>query len=62
MRLPDFDKEFIIECNALGTGFSAVLHQDDGVVAFFSKQVAPQHTKLMVYGRELIGLVQVIRH
>jgi hypothetical protein len=37
MRLPDFDKEFIIECNASGTGFSAVLHQDHGVVAFFSK-------------------------
>jgi hypothetical protein len=31
-------------------------------VAFFSKQIAPQHAKLAAYERELIGLVQVVRH
>jgi hypothetical protein len=30
--------------------------------AFFSKQIAPRHTKLAAYERELISLVQVIQH
>jgi hypothetical protein len=62
LRLPDFDKEFIVECDASGTGFSVVLHQGDGAVAFFSKQITPRHAKLVAYERELIGLVQAMRH
>jgi hypothetical protein len=62
LRLPDFDREFIVECDASGSGFGVVLQQGDGAVAFFSKQIAPQHAKLAAYERELIGLVQVVRH
>jgi len=62
LQLPDFDKPFIIDCDASGTGFGAVLHQGDGPIAFFSRSVAPQHAKLAAYERELIGLVQAVRH
>jgi hypothetical protein len=39
-----------------------VLHQGDGPIAFFSRPMAPRHAKLVDYERELISLVQVVRH
>jgi hypothetical protein len=62
LQLPDFDRDFIVECDALGSGFGAVLHQGAGPIAFFSKPIAPRHAKLAAYERELIGLVQAVRH
>ncbi|WVZ64411.1 hypothetical protein U9M48_013924 [Paspalum notatum var. saurae] len=62
LQLPDFDKSFVVDCNASGTGYDAVLHQGAGPIAFFSRVVAPQHAKLAAYKRELIGLVQAVRH
>jgi transposase InsO family protein len=62
LQLPDFSKEFFVDCDASGAGFGAVLHQGDGALAFFSKQFAPRHLKVAAYERELIGLVQAVRH
>ena len=60
--MPDFDKQFVVDCDASGAGFGAVLHQDAGPLAFFSRPFAARHLKLAAYERELIGLVQVVRH
>jgi hypothetical protein len=62
LQLPAFDRAFIVECDASGSGFGAVLHQGEGPVAFFSRQIAPRHAKLTAYEHELIGLVQAVRH
>jgi hypothetical protein len=62
LQLLAFNRAFIIECDASGSGFSTVLHQGDGLVAFFSYQIVPRHAKPTAYERELIGLVQVVRH
>jgi hypothetical protein len=35
LQIPDFDKRFIIECDASDTGFDAVLHQGDRAIAYF---------------------------
>jgi hypothetical protein len=62
LQLPDFDKSFIVDCDTSGSGFGAVLHQQEGPIAFYSRAIAPQHAKLAAYERELIGLVQAVRH
>jgi hypothetical protein len=62
LQMPDFDKLFMVDCDASGVGFVAVLHQDVGPIAFFSRPCAACHLKLAAYERELIGLVQAVRH
>jgi hypothetical protein len=57
LHLPDFDKPFVVDCYAFGTGFGAVLHQGAGPVAFFSKPFAARHLKVAAYECELIRLV-----
>jgi hypothetical protein len=49
LQLLDFDKSFIVDCDASGSGFGAVLHQQDGPIAFYSRTIAPQHAILATY-------------
>jgi hypothetical protein len=62
LQLSDFERTFTVDCDASGSGFGAVLHQDHDPIAFFSRPFAARHIKLAAYERELIGLVQAIRH
>jgi len=62
LQLPDFGVPFTVDCDASGSGFGAVLHQGTGAIAFFSRPSSPWHMKLVAYERELIGLVQAVRH
>jgi hypothetical protein len=62
LALPDFAKPFVVECDALTYGFCAVLVQDGHPITFYSRSVAPRHHSLVAYERELIGLVQAVRH
>lgn len=66
----------MVDCDASGTCFSAVLHQGTGLLAFYSKLFAARHLKVAAYEheligrhlkvaayeREFIGLVQAMRH
>jgi hypothetical protein len=60
--MPDFARQFIVDCDASGVGFGAVLHQGDGPLAYFSRPFAARHLKLAAYEQELSGLVQAVRH
>ena len=60
--MPNFDELFMVDSDASGVGFGAVLHQAAGPIAFFSRPFAARHLKLAAYERKLIGLVQSVRH
>ena len=62
LQLPDWDKSFKVDCDASGSRFGAVLHQGAGALVFFSRPFVARHQKLAAYERELIGLVQAVRH
>jgi hypothetical protein len=62
LQMPDFDKPFTVDTDASGSGFGAVLHEGAGPLAFFSRPFAARHLKLTAYERELIGVVQAVRH
>jgi hypothetical protein len=62
LQMPDFDKPFTVDIDASGSGFGAVRHQGDGPLVFFSRPFAARHLKLAAYERELIGVVQEVRH
>jgi hypothetical protein len=58
----DFDMPFVVDCDAFGIGFGAILHQGEGPLAFFSHPFTTRHHKLAAYERELIRLVQAVCH
>ena len=62
LQLLAFERPFTVDCDASGMEFGAVLHQGTGAIAFFSRPFAQRHMKLAAYERELIGLVQAVRH
>jgi hypothetical protein len=43
LQMPDFDRAFIVDYDASGAGFGAVLHQRDGPLAYFSRPFAAHH-------------------
>ena len=57
LQMPDFDRPFVVDCDASDAGFNVMLHQGEGPLAFFSRPFALCHLKLAAYERELIGLV-----
>jgi hypothetical protein len=46
LQMLDFSRPFIVDCDASGVGFGAVLHQGDSPLAYFSRPFAARHLKL----------------
>ena len=49
LHMLDFAQPFMVDCDASGTGFGAVLHQGAGPLAFYSKPFVPRHLKIAAY-------------
>ena len=50
-----FFKTFVIETDAAGVGFSAVLMQESHLMVYLSKALAPRHQALSAYEKGVYG-------
>lgn len=63
LRMPDFSKEFFIECDAsgVGIGVAAVLTREGQPVTYYSKALAERTLAKSTYEKELMALDQYWR-
>lgn len=62
LALPDFSKDFTIECDASDVGISEVLSQLGHPITFLSKVLGQKHPALSIYDKEMMAVVLAVQH
>ncbi|KAJ4436249.1 hypothetical protein ANN_18880 [Periplaneta americana] len=61
LRLPDFSKPFVLQCDASDLAIAAVLNQDIGgelaPIAYASRKLTPLENKYPIYERECLAVI-----
>nr|GEW45095.1 retrotransposon protein, putative, unclassified [Tanacetum cinerariifolium] len=61
LRLLDFSKNFVVECDASSDRVGPILSQDDHLMAYFNKGLSPSNRFKSAYDRELLSLVLAVQ-
>ncbi|GKB13481.1 reverse mRNAase [Tanacetum coccineum] len=62
LALPNFDKLFMVECDACGVGIGAVLSQEGRPVAYFSEKLSDARKKWSTYDQEFYAVFRALKH
>ena len=60
LAMPDFNKVFVVECDASGSRIRAILMQEAKLIAFISKAPSDKNLGLSTYEKELLAVVFAI--
>lgn len=60
LALPNYNRDFMLEAYASGTGLGAVLMQEGHPIAYWSKGLSPRNQALSTYEKELMAVVLVV--
>ncbi|XP_070681683.1 uncharacterized mitochondrial protein AtMg00860-like [Malus domestica] len=61
LALPDFNKPFVIESDALRHGIGVMLQQEGGPITFTSKALCLRNQALSAYEREMLAIIHTVQ-
>jgi hypothetical protein len=61
LSLPDFNKPFVVECDASGIGIGVVLMQDSKFIAYFSQEIKGKNLLRSTYEKKMMALIAAVQ-
>ena len=61
LAMPDFQKSFVLECDASGEGIRAVLSQEGKPITYLSKAPSQKNLGLSAYEKEMLAVVFAVQ-